>query len=39
MTMATVDEIRTVAAPAHAFERPRGYINQEPVVTAPGVSR
>ena len=37
MMTATVDEIRTVAAPPHAFERPSDYVNQEPVITAPGV--
>jgi hypothetical protein len=37
MITATVDAIRTVDAPPHAFDRPRDYINQEPVVGAPGV--
>lgn len=32
----TVSDIRTVAAPPHAFERPADYINQEPLIGAPG---
>ena len=39
MITATIDAIRNVAAPPHAFERPREYIEQEPVMTAPGVSK
>jgi hypothetical protein len=35
----TIDEIRTVTVPPHAFERPHDYINQAPILTAPGVSR
>ena len=34
---ATVDEIRTVKTPSGAFERPRDYVNQEPIIMAPGV--
>jgi hypothetical protein len=37
MITATVRQIRTVTPPPHAFERPPHYINQEPVVAAPGV--
>ena len=37
MMTATVDAIRTVTAPPHAFERPSDYVNQEPIVTGPGV--
>ena len=37
MVTATIDAIRTVTAPPHAFERPGDYVNQEPIVTGPGV--
>jgi hypothetical protein len=33
---ATVSDIRTVDAPPHAFERPAGYVYQEPIIGAPG---
>jgi len=32
----TVSDIRTVAAPRHAFERPADFIYQEPILGAPG---
>lgn len=33
---ATVSDIRTVDAPPQAFERPADYVNQPPIVGAPG---
>jgi hypothetical protein len=33
---ATVADIRTVDAPPHAFERPKDYVEQAPVIGAPG---
>jgi len=35
---ATVSDIRSVTPPPGAFERPRHYVNQAPVVVGPGVS-
>jgi hypothetical protein len=35
---ATISDIRTVPAPPPAFERPAGYVYQEPVIAAPGRS-
>lgn len=32
---ASVSDIRAVPAPAHAFERPAGYVRQEPIIGAP----
>jgi hypothetical protein len=31
----TVSDIRTVDAPPHAFEKPKGYVEQAPIVSAP----
>ena len=39
ITTVTVDDIRTVNPPPGAFERPRDYVNQAPVITAPGVAQ
>jgi hypothetical protein len=33
---ATVSDIRTVDAPPHAFEPPKGYVEQAPIIGAPG---
>lgn len=33
---ATVSDLRTVAAAPHAFERPAGYVQQPPIIGAPG---
>jgi len=33
---ATISDVRTVPAPPHAFERPSDYVNQPPVIGAPG---
>jgi hypothetical protein len=33
---ATVDDVGPATPPPHAFERPAGYVNQPPVVSAPG---
>jgi len=33
---ATVSDIRTAAAPPHAFERPADYVNQGPIIGGPG---
>ena len=32
---ATISDIRTVDAPPHAFEKPKGYVEQAPIIGAP----
>jgi hypothetical protein len=32
---ATISDIRTIDAPPHAFEKPKGYVEQTPIIGAP----